>query len=93
MTQSQKVLHMCKCSSRTVVMKTLLHEGELDQSMLSEYEERLELKRQEVSRLQQQRDKLLATQRKLQELQQNVSTVSKSHFMCAYSRNSTYGTK
>lgn len=53
--------------------------------MLSEYEERLELKRQEVSRLQQQRDKLLATQRKLQELQHNVtnvSTVSKS-LLCA----------
>lgn len=59
--------------------------------MLSEYEERLELKRQEVSRLQQQRDKLLATQRKLQELQQNVSTVSESP-LCAYSRNRTYGT-
>lgn len=49
--------------------------------MLSEYEERLELKRLEVSRLQQQRDKLLATQKKLQELQQNVSTLRNNPYV------------
>ena len=40
--------------------------------MLSEYEERLVRRRMEVRQLQEQRDKLLATQRKLQQLQQNI---------------------
>ena len=40
--------------------------------MLSEYEERLVRRRMEVRQLQEQRDKLLVTQRKLQQLQQNI---------------------
>ena len=47
--------------------------GELERSVLSEYEERLERRRREVEELQQQRDKLLATQMRLQELQRNVT--------------------
>ena len=50
--------------------------GELDQSILSEYEERLAMKRQEVSQLQRQRDKLLATQSKLQAMQHNMTEAS-----------------
>ena len=50
--------------------------GELNQSVLSEYEERLAMKRQEVSQLQRQRDKLLATQSKLQALQHNITEAS-----------------
>lgn len=57
-----------------------LNSGELEQSVLSEYEERLVLKREEVTQLQEQRDQLLATQRKLQELQQKMTDVSSRFF-------------
>lgn len=48
--------------------------GELEQSALSEYEERLERRRVEVRQLQKQRDELLTTQRKLQELQLSMTS-------------------
>ena len=41
--------------------------------MLAEYEERLVRRRREVRELQEQRDQLLATQRRLQELQQSMT--------------------
>ena len=51
--------------------------GDLDRSMLAEYQERLASKQREVSQLQQQRDKLLATQRRLQDLQQKITEVGR----------------
>ena len=50
----------------------MLCAGGLEESVLSEYEERLVRRRMEVRQLQEQRDKLLVTQRKLQQLQQNI---------------------
>ena len=53
--------------------------------MLSEYEERLVKRRREVQELQEQRDRLLATQQKLLQLQQNFSeNVSTRTFMHIY---------
>ena len=46
--------------------------GELEASVLSEYEERVVRRRREVRELQEQRDRLLATQMKLQQLQQSI---------------------
>ena len=46
---------------------------DLEASVLSEYEERLVRRRREVRELQEQRDRLLDTQRKLQQLQQNIT--------------------
>ena len=45
----------------------------LDRSLVEDYQHRLAAKRQEVARLQQQRDELLATQRRLLKLQHQVA--------------------
>ncbi|CAI8015033.1 hypothetical protein GBAR_LOCUS9364 [Geodia barretti] len=51
----------------------LMATGELEASVISEYEERLVRRRREVRELQEQRDRLLTTQRKLQQLHQSIA--------------------
>ena len=55
--------------------------GELEASVISEYEERLVRRRREVRELQEQRDRLLTTQRKLQQLHQSIADNVWAHYI------------
>ena len=55
--------------------------GELEASVILEYEERLVRRRREVRELQEQRDRLLATQRKLQQLHQSIADTVWPHYI------------